>query len=254
MIPDTSGPGRRRTGVVRGVQSWARNLPRNRKDTTMITRTALLMSLMMAVAACGSDGDAEKKGKAAEPATEPSATADEAPAAQPAKSDQAPAAAKATAAKDDGWQPFEDDTFGFSIDAPMQPKMADQPTPTANGMITSKTYMFSSPTANGAMLVMVTPGDEDTTFDFDEAVRASMATMGGTLLEQKEIEIDGHPGRDLRFSAAPQGHKAQGRLKMVVRDGTVLQAIMIHVEKDERLRADGNRFVDSFTLTAAKDG
>lgn len=212
----------------------------------MIQRAALLMSLMMA-AACGNDGDAGKK--------KDEAPAEPAPAAaDPAETKEAPAAAKPAAAEDDGWESYEDETFGFSVDAPMQPKVAHQPTPTVNGTVNSKTYMFSSPTANGAMLVMVTPGDESTTFDFDEAVRASMATMGGTVTDEKEIEIDGNPGREVRFRVAPQGHSAEGRMKIVVRDGTVLQAIMIHIVSDQRLRDDGNRFVDSFTLTAAKAG
>lgn len=211
----------------------------------MIKRTALLVSLMMAAAACGNDGG-NAGTKEAEPA--------QAPSTQPAKSDEAPAAATAAAAKDDGWETFEDETYGFSVDAPMQPKVADQPTPTVDGTVMSKTYMFSSPTANGAMLVMVTPGDENTTFDFDEAVKASMATMGGTVIDQRATEVSGSPARELRFRASPQGHSAEGRMTIVVRDGTVLQAVMIHLESDKRLAADGDRFVDSFTLTAAKDG
>jgi hypothetical protein len=213
----------------------------------MVERIALLMSLMMATAACGSDGDAGTKNEeVAEPGAAPSGHA--------AEPGEAPSAAKAAAEKDDGWQRFEDDTYAFSVDAPMQPEVSDQPTPTVDGMVTSKVYMFSKPAANGAMMVMITRGDENATLDFDDAVNSSMAPMSGTVIEQEEIEIEGNPGREVRFSAAPQGRKAEGRMKMVVRKGTVLQALVIHAAGDQRFRADGDRFVDSFTLTAATGG
>lgn len=164
---------------------------------------------------------------------------------------------KAAVKKADTWKAFTDDTHGFSVEGPIAPEKGEQDVPTAIGTLKAYTYGFTPPGAQGAMLAMVTPsyfaeGDLDVQRMLDDGQAGALGSMGGTLAESKDIEMDGAPGRMFRFTATPQGMKASGYVKVFLRDGALYQVMMVHADAATAFKAQGERFVDSFKFTAKK--
>jgi len=191
------------------------------------------------VAACGSD----------KPSPPSAAPAPAAPAPAPAAARKAPSAPAV--------KPYQDDAYGFAVEAARAPTKGEQQVPTAIGTLTAHTYMFSSATAPGAMMVAVTPSfDKDGELDakraLDDGQQGMLTNMGATLVDTADLELDGATGRMFRFTARPQGQRATGYGKMYVRDGALYQILVVHLDSAKGFKDEGERFVDSFRFVPRK--
>lgn len=206
---------------------------------SMSVRLALVTVLAAPlVAACGSD-------KPSPPAAAASAA--------PAPTAPAPAAARKALATP-AVKPYQDDAYGFAVEAARAPTKGEQQVPTAIGTLTAHTYMFSSASAPGAMMVAVTPSfDKDGELDakraLDDGQQGMLTNMSAKLVESAELELDGATGRMFRFTARPQGQRAAGYGKMYLRDGALYQILVVHLDSAKGFKEEGERFVDSFRFT-----
>ncbi|MBZ0231174.1 MAG: hypothetical protein K8M05_02415 [Deltaproteobacteria bacterium] len=154
-------------------------------------------------------------------------------------------------------QPYRDDAHGFAVEAARAPTTGEQQVPTAIGTLTAHTYMFSSPSAPGAMMVAVTPsfykdGELDVKRSLDDGQHGMLTNMGATLVDSADLELDGATGRMFRFTARPQGQRATGYGKMYLRDGSLYQILVVHLDSAGAFKAEGERFVDSFQFVPRK--
>lgn len=213
----------------------------------MSARLVLLAALVIPfAAACGRDKPARPAAGSASGSAPAAGSAAGKPAADPVASRTSAAGRPSPAVR-----PFQDDTLGFAVEAARTPTRGEQQVPTAIGVLTAQTFMFSSANAPGAMMVVATPsfdkdGDLDLERALEDGLQGMLANMGGTLVESAAVELDGATGRRFRFTARPQGQRATGYGKMFLRDGTLYQILVVHMDRARAFQAEGERFVDSF--------
>lgn len=159
-----------------------------------------------------------------------------------------------------GWENFSPADAGFSVSMPGKPTASNQEVPTASGQIINHLYMlqleqsvyivtyadFPRPTSDPAMIKAM----------LDRARDSATKATGGELKDEKEIKLDGNPGREwfVRFPSSLARARAYW-----VRNQRLYQAIVMMPEgKDadaERAReAMMAKFLDSFALKSAAAG
>ena len=82
----------------------------------------------------------------------------------------------------------------------------------------------------------------------DSARESVLETTGGTLDEEKPIELEGFPGRDLVVTATTSGIKMRQRLRVVLVLGRLYQVILVTPSWAGSNQTE-QAFFDSFCLT-----
>ncbi len=207
--------------------------------TTLITLVSLLL-LAALVAACG--------GGAATPAT-------------PA----APAEPTATPDPLAGWVTFTASDGSFSVRLPEEPKIEEQVVPTEAGDIQISMYLVED--NNSAIILShnefpaaiteaIAAGDETLIQGMLDGGRdGAVSNVAGTLQEEKQITIDGFPGREFTFaidsSASPTGKAITGIARVILTNDRLYQLISL-TAADETNPPLVQAFFDSFQLTAGQ--
>jgi len=154
------------------------------------------------------------------------------------------------------WRRFEPDMGGFSALFPGTPEKQTETVPTAAGTIETVFFLVEQ----GGMGYSVNLADypeayfseSDVELMLDGAREGAVLNVGGQLLEENQITLDGHPGRALKIAvdsaSSPQVEDeflVHARFYLVGNRLYVLQAIST---EQSSLSPDIERFLDSFQL------
>ena len=154
------------------------------------------------------------------------------------------------------WPEFTSETGGFAVKLPSTPVEEVQTIPSEAGDLNLYIYMVEE--ENAAMGVMFNELPEIITSSADDELIQSMldggrdgavGNMGGNLVSEEEISIDGHPGRHIVFNIPdavfPGGGEGVARIYYV--DGNLYQVMLLGV-KDAYPPEMVEMFLDSFQL------
>jgi hypothetical protein len=205
-----------------------------------------LIVLAALLAACGG---------AAEPTTAPAAPAE--PAATP----------EPTATPDPlaDWITFTAPDGSFTVWLPEEPATQSQTVPTEAGDIEIAMYMVESDdwmlmlSQNGfpaSVADLVAAGDEAFIQSLlDNGRDGAIGNMSGTLQDEKQVTVDGFPGREFTFiidsSVSPTGSAFTGIARVILVKDMLYQMIRLSTA-DEADPDLAQAFFDSFHLTAGQ--
>ena len=149
------------------------------------------------------------------------------------------------------WQTFRAPDGAFSVSLPGRPEIKDQQAPVAGGRnITvhmannapNKYVFYSCSYFQNPSLSVLTP-DEMLSSSRD----GSLKNIQGTLIAEKRITVDGHPGRDIQ-ALARENSAVDERLVAV---GNRLYMLMvIHAGSHGRDTKNIQKFFDSFKINS----
>ncbi len=205
--------------------------------TTLVTLVSLVVLAAM-LAACG--------GGTAEPAADP---------AQPAATPDPLA----------GWIEYTAPDGAFTVRLPDEPEVQNETVPTEAGDIQIAMYlvekndravMLSHNEFPAAIADAIAAGD-DTFIQgiLDGGRDGAVSNVSGTLQDEKQITVDGFPGREFTFnvdsSASPTGDAITGIARVILATDRLYQLISL-TNADETDPALVQAFFDSFQLTAGQ--
>lgn len=78
----------------------------------------------------------------------------------------------------------------------------------------------------------------------DLARNGFITTIGGTLIEEKSINVSGHPGREIVFEKL-----GKTSLAKIVSAKSILYFVSVTRDESAPLSEDGRKFLDSFRVT-----
>jgi hypothetical protein len=158
-----------------------------------------------------------------------------------------------TAAEDAKVETFTSETGGFTIDSPLDLIEASQSVPTAAGDIDIYTYTAENDNAAYVVAYSDYPAEiveqTDPAMILDGGRDGAVGNVGGTLVSEDQIELDGNPGRSLVIDAeTDDGQAATINARIYLVENRLYQALVV-VPKDGEDKVDIQGFLDSFTLT-----
>jgi hypothetical protein len=207
----------------------------------MVKRTLLVaLSLLWLLGGCGGT---------AEPDAPP-------PPTQPPTDTPAPTATRRPAAASGAaWQEFTSEEGGFAVLMPSEPVEQTQPASTPDS---TENHMFMARHGETAAFgVAYTDLPEDLASVEPEAMQGildmgrdgALASMGGTLLAEEVISLEGFPGRHIEFELPEERFPGggQGVLRVYLVGSRVYQVLALAV-RDYLVAEDVDRFLSSFRL------
>jgi flagellar basal body-associated protein FliL len=163
------------------------------------------------------------------------------------------ATATVPASNTGGWKTFSSSAGKFSVDYPGTPKEVKQSQPTAVGKI--DIYFYQLEANNKAMLYQA--GYNDYPADVVEgadpadllngALQGGAGAVGGTVLSQKDITLNGFPGKEARISAVSGALKGEFTIRIYLVDNRLYQ-LMAGGSVGKIDEGGINRFLNSFKL------
>jgi hypothetical protein len=160
-----------------------------------------------------------------------------------------------TAASGAAWQEFTSEAGGFAILMPSEPVEQTQPASTPDS---SENHMFMARHGEtAAFAVAYTDLPEDVASVEPEAIQdildlgrdGALASMGGTLLAEEVISLEGFPGRHIEFGLPEERFPGggQGVLRVYLVGWRAYQVLAL-AAKDQLAAEDVDRFLSSFRL------
>lgn len=163
----------------------------------------------------------------------------------------------------DTWVTHTSAEGGFTVRMPGTPKLEDSKLPTEAGEMELHTAGYEVPGRDIYLAVMwstlppllVEIGDTEKMLD--GGVEGMVSSIQGTLdSPAQHIELEHHPGRDVRLTAKVDGKSARARARMYVVHDRMFQ-ILVAMEASESYDAEVEKLFASFALTpdfSAKHG
>ena len=154
-----------------------------------------------------------------------------------------------------GWVQVK--SHGFAVEFPKKPEVDSQAVPSAIGDLMLNTFMYEPSQAGDDNLVygiMLTKYPDsliksnDTVFTktvFRNVIDGAAVKAGGKLLSEKEIALDGYPGREVRIDY--QNGVAVIKMRMYMAKSTMYLIQTIAEPKKENNKSEV-RFLNSFKL------
>jgi len=143
------------------------------------------------------------------------------------------------------WIDFESTDGSFSISLPGQPAEKVTETPIGTGTVKTTTYTLNLG-PGGFYFVSYTDNVSKPADAFD-SVQKELAKQG-TVLEKKDITLDGAPGREISLEmTAKQPGDILTTVRVFAVGGRLYQVLTTH-QKATTSAADQKRFLDSFKV------
>ena len=190
--------------------------------------------------ACGGDKDKAKNDEApkgTEGEAKPEGEGEDRPKADPKPSGGVPA----------DWKPRENADFGWKVMAPVEAEELNMD----NDLLRLRAFQFKlSDSAFGQVMYASYLGEDE--FDIktglDGACKQSVAGVGGTMTDYKELEVDGKMARDFRFTAEAEGIGIKGLGRGVATGPKTVVAVIAFAEASKGASAWdlAEAFVKSF--------
>jgi hypothetical protein len=147
------------------------------------------------------------------------------------------------------WQSFDSDVGRFSVEFPGEPEEQSQSISTAVGSIETWTLMVEEQGAGFSVSFADYPQEiiaaSETALMLDGARDGAVANISGILLEENEISLDGHPGREIEVEVKEEDVVVRARFYLVENRLYVIQAIS---ETSKVSEDDFVRFLNSFVI------
>jgi len=163
----------------------------------------------------------------------------------------------------DGWVMHTDTEGGFTVRLPAMPKIEVSKVPTDAGEFELHTAGLEMPNRDVYVAVMWSPLPAllveigDTEKMLDGGVDGMLKSINGSLASAPEhIELEHHPGREVRLTASVDGKQAKARARMFVVHDRLFQ-MMVAAEASEQFDIETDKMFASFALTpefSAKHG
>jgi hypothetical protein len=155
------------------------------------------------------------------------------------------------------WKEFESKTGKCAVMMPGTPTENKQTFPTDAGPVEATLYMLESDGGDVAYLMgfndfpadLVAQSDPNTMLD--GARDGAVKNVGGKLLEEKKITINGYPGREIKVSAQGENGENIVYARVYLVKNRLYQALVVFPKKILR-QADVTKFLTSFRLTTKK--
>jgi hypothetical protein len=147
-------------------------------------------------------------------------------------------------------------SHGFITEFPRQPEVDSQILPSAAGNLTLHTFMYEPSTADdnlvyGVILTkypdsLINSGKEPLIKGiFRGAIDGAVKNTEGKLLSEKEIELEGHPGREVRIDY--KSGVAIIKMRMyLVKSTMYVQQVIMELKKENNKTEQ--RFLNAFKL------
>ncbi|NJP04393.1 MAG: hypothetical protein HC837_01540 [Chloroflexaceae bacterium] len=202
---------------------------------------------MLVFVACG------QSQPAAEPTTAPATTAAEAddPEAEPTETDEPEENGGSSATGSEDWIEFSSEEGGFTVMMPGTPEEGSQDVGTDAGQMGLATYQFTTDAAAYTVMFSDFPEDMIGAVDPQELLlggqEGALTSLDGELISEREVDLDGYPGREIVAEAQVGGIDAilKGRFYLV--DNRLYQTLVIG-QQDAVDEEDIDYFLDSFSL------
>jgi hypothetical protein len=147
------------------------------------------------------------------------------------------------------WQRFESEENRFSVLFPGTPQEFAESVPTEAGTIEAKSFVVQQGNMGFAVNVAHHPSEAVSASDpqtmIDTARDRAVSNVGGELLQEKDVTLDGHPGREIQVEIAEGQGMVRSRFYLVENRLYAVQTI----SQKSGASTDVNRFLDSFQLT-----
>jgi hypothetical protein len=218
----------------------------------MVKRTLLVaLSLLWFLTGCGGTPESDAPPPPTRPPTDtPAPTATPLPKATPEVAWQLPKATPKAA-----WQEFTSEEGGFAVLMPSEPLEQIQPASTPDS---TENHMFMARHGETAAFgVAYTDLPEDMASVEPEAMQnildlgrdGALASMGGTLLAEEVISLEGFPGRHIEFALPEERFPGggQGVLRVYLVGSRAYQVLAL-AARDHLVAEDVDRFLSSFRL------
>jgi len=147
------------------------------------------------------------------------------------------------------WLNFESESGRFSVLFPDEPDEQVESVQTAIGVIESQFFMVTQKDMAYSVNLADYPPEMiaagDTQQMLDGARDGAVSNVNGELLEEKELTLSGHPGREFKVKVEDEGIIVRARIYLVNERLYVIQAL-----SKERLASseDIDKFLNSFEL------
>lgn len=218
-------------------------------------KIAVFSCLLLAAAAACEDSkkDGDDKKKKDEASAKPVGKAPlTAAAGAPKAAKPGAAKPKVAAATAGGWTTYSNPKLGFTVETPRQPRVGKQRVNTEAGMVTAQTFTFSKPGANGMIAVWVTPmpfpkgHKPDPNKMFDGAVKNALRVINGKPSNEKNLTVEGVPGREVEASGAMKGRKVGAFFRMFYQSRTLYQVMAIYMSNNTAMINEAKKLIRSF--------
>jgi len=146
---------------------------------------------------------------------------------------------------EDPWKEFTSREGKFSVIMPGEPTYTTQTAPTKEGMVQIHMFLIGHGVMAYGIIYNDVPGAiADVQKYLDERRNGAVLTSKGTLISEKKISIEGHPGREIKLKTA-DNMQYTGRLYFI--DGRFYQVI-VTAPAEVNAEAVSAKFLDSFKL------
>ena len=146
------------------------------------------------------------------------------------------------------WATFTSEDGGFSILFPGKPEEQIESVSTAIGTIETEFFIVEQKDRAYSLNYADYPKEiiaaSDAGSMLDGAGMGAVSNVNGELLDEKEITLDGYPGREIRIEVKEDDIIIHARFYLVENRLYVVQA----VSKSEASTPDIDKFLDSFQL------
>jgi hypothetical protein len=155
------------------------------------------------------------------------------------------------------WKEFESKVGKCAVSMPGTPTENKQTFDTEAGPVEAYLYMLETDSGDVAYLMGFNdfPADlvaqSDPQVMLDGARDGAVRNVGGKLLEEKKISINGHPGRYIKVSAPGDNGENLVFARVYLVKNRLYQALVVFPKKTLR-QGDVDKFLGSFRLTTAK--
>ncbi len=149
------------------------------------------------------------------------------------------------------WERFDFEEGNFSIMFPEEPEGQTESVPTAIGTLETRIYMVEQKDMAFLVNFVDYPPEvvemQDVQTMLDGGVQGAVSNVGGTLLNQRDLTLNGHPGREIQAEATVEGEEVvfKARIYIVENRLYMIQALSY---KADASSPDLDKFLDSFQL------
>ena len=147
---------------------------------------------------------------------------------------------------------FSSESGNFTVQTPIELEESSQSVETAVGPIEIHTFTAENRTAAYVVAYSDYPAEMVAQTDPEELLNGSrdgaVQNVGGTLISEDQIELDGNPGRALVIDAATEdGEQATVNANLYLFENRLYQVLVV-VPKGEEDKVDIEGFLNSFDV------
>lgn len=160
-----------------------------------------------------------------------------------------PTTTNTTTTSSSSWETISED--GFTLSMPGKPSKSDDTVPSAAGPLSLRMYTLSKGyegyiTGYTEYPDMVFTSSEPEEM-MDGAQRGAISNVEGEVSSQRQITVNGHPGREIVGTSSSRNIGFTARV--ILAKPRMYMMVYTQYDKSKPMSADGKRFIESFQIT-----